>query len=54
MDNVKNSLQFRRDFHGRAGQNREQIMNIPVNNRCSEKIMGTDDVTVGKEPDKIP
>ena len=54
VDNVKNSLQFRRDFNGSAEQNREQIMNIPVNNRCSERIMGTDGVRTKKEPDKIP
>ena len=41
VDNVKNSLQFRRDFHGSAMKKREQIMNIPMNNRTSAKIMGT-------------
>ncbi len=41
VDNVKNSLQFRRDFHGGTVKNREQIMNIPMNNRTSGKIMGT-------------
>ena len=41
VDNVKNSLQFRRDFHGSAMQNREQIMNIPMNNRKIGDVMGT-------------
>ena len=54
VDNVKNSLQFRRDFHGSAMQNREQIMNIPVNNRKGSSVMGTTDVMCQTGCSKIP
>lgn len=54
VDNVKNSLQFRRDFHGSGMKIREQIMNIPMNNRTSAEIMGTRRVSGEIVPSKIP
>ena len=54
VDNVKNSLQFRRDFHGRIPQNREQIMNIPVNNQSRRNVMGTRAVMPEQSAAKIP
>ena len=54
VDNVKNSLQFRRDFHGSGMKKREQIMNNPMNNRTSTKIMGTGREMREIVPSKIP
>ena len=54
VDNVKNSLQFRRDFHGRIPQNREQIMNIPVNNQSCRNVMGTGEIMPEQSAAKIP
>ena len=54
VDNVKNSLQFCGDFRGSAVKKREQIMNIPMNNRTCTKIMGTTHVMGEIVSSKIP